>query len=56
MIVKHIELKKNLKDNINYYLLYGANIGLIEENIDHVFKPNFSKNIFQHFGLDVDET
>ena len=48
MIVKHFELKKNLKDNINYYLLYGANIGLIEENIDHVFKPNFSKNIFYY--------
>ncbi len=48
MIVKHFELKKNLKDNIHYYLLYGANSGLIEENIDHIFKSNFSKNIFYY--------
>ena len=41
MIVKSHELKKNINKNINYYLLYGNNSGLIEENINNVLKPNF---------------
>lgn len=48
MIIKHFEIKNYLKKNINFYLLYGANIGLIEENIDNIFKINFSKNIFYY--------
>jgi DNA polymerase III subunit delta len=45
MIVKHFDLKKKLKNNINFYLLYGQNTGLIEETIDEILKPNFSQNI-----------
>ena len=48
MIVKHFEIKNNLKKNINYYLLYGVNSGLIEESINNIFKLNFSKNIFYY--------
>jgi len=48
MIVKHYELKNNLKKNVNYFLLYGQNIGLIEELIDKNLKPFFSKNIFKY--------
>ena len=48
MIVKFFDLKKNLKDNINFYLLYGLNSGLIEETIDNTLKPNLSINIFNY--------
>ena len=43
MIVKFFNLKENLKDNINFYLLYGSNSGLIEETTNNILKPNFSK-------------
>ena len=48
MIVKFFELNKNIKKNTNFYLLYGPNIGLIEETLDNNFKPIFSKNIFNY--------
>jgi DNA polymerase III subunit delta len=48
MIIKYFDLKKNLKKNINFYLLYGLNIGLIEETINYALKPIFSKNIFNY--------
>jgi DNA polymerase III subunit delta len=48
MIVKYFDLKKNLKKNINLYLLYGSNSGLIEETIENVFKPDFSNNIYHY--------
>ncbi len=48
MIVKHYELKNNLKRKINYFLFYGQNNGLIEELIDKDLKPIFSKNIFKY--------
>ena len=48
MIIKHYELKNNLKDKNNYFLLYGHNNGLIEEIIDKDLKPIFSKNIFKY--------
>ena len=53
MILKHFELKNNLQKKINYYLLYGPNTGLIEEKIDTVFKPAFSKNVRQYEESDV---
>ena len=48
MIVKFFDLKKNLKNNINFYLLYGQNSGLIEETIDDTLKPSLSINIFNY--------
>ncbi len=48
MIIKHYELKKNLKGKNNFFLLYGHNSGLIEEIIDKDLKPIFSKNIFKY--------
>ena len=48
MIIKHYELKNNLKVKNNYFLLYGQNSGLIEEIIDKDLKPIFSKNIFKY--------
>ena len=48
MIIKSFDLKKNLKKNINFYLLYGPNSGLIEDTINQVLKPNFSKNVYNY--------
>ncbi len=48
MIVKYFDLKKELKKNSNFYLLYGPNSGLIEETINNTLKPNFSKNLYYH--------
>tara|TARA_B100000401_G_scaffold415863_1_gene337762 strand:- start:284 stop:1279 length:996 start_codon:yes stop_codon:yes gene_type:complete len=46
MIVKYFDLKKEIKKNNNFYLLYGQNSGLIEETINDTLKPNFSKNLY----------
>ncbi len=48
MIIKHYELRNNLKGKSNYFLLYGQNSGLIEEIIDKDLKPIFPKNIFKY--------
>ena len=48
MIIKNFDLKKNLNKNVNLFLLYGPNNGLIEETIDKILKPNFSKNIYNY--------
>ena len=48
MIVKYFDLKKEIKKNNNFYLLYGPNSGLIEETINNTLKPNFSKNLFYY--------
>ena len=48
MIVKYFDLNKKLKDKINFYLLYGQNSGLIDETINLILKPIFSKNIFYY--------
>ena len=53
MIVKYFDLKKTLKNEINLYLLYGSNTGLIEETINNTFKPNLSKNIFYYEESEV---
>ncbi len=48
MIVRQRDLSKNLNSNICYYLLYGPNSGLIEETVNEVLKPNFTKNILNY--------
>ena len=48
MIVKYFDLKKEIKKNNNFYLLYGPNSGLIEETINNILKPNFSKNLYYY--------
>jgi len=45
MLIKSYELKTFKIKNIDYYLFYGPNTGLIEETINKVFKPYFPKNI-----------
>ena len=48
MIVRDRDLSKSLKIDIDFYLLYGQNTGLIEETINNILKPNFPKNIFNY--------
>lgn len=48
MIVKYFNLGKNFNTEINIYLLYGSNIGLIEDTINKILKPKFSSNIFNY--------
>jgi DNA polymerase III subunit delta len=48
MIIKQYDLKKNITQNVNFFLLYGPNTGLIEETINHILKPNLSKNVFYY--------
>jgi len=55
MIVKNFELKKKLSQNIDYFLLYGPNTGLINETIEKDLKPVFSNNIFRYDQLDITE-
>ena len=47
MIVKSLDLKKNLKNSKNF-LLYGINTGLIDQIINDTLKPSFSKNIYNY--------
>ncbi|MDB9746804.1 DNA polymerase III subunit delta [Candidatus Pelagibacter sp.] len=53
MIIKYFNLKKSLEDQNNFYLLYGKNTGLIEDTINEVLKPIFSKNIFYYDELEI---
>ena len=48
MLIKVNELKRFKKDSINFYLFHGPNTGLIEETINKLFKPIFSKNIISY--------
>ena len=48
MIIKFHDLIKINKNNFNFFLFYGSNVGLIEETIDKHFKPIFSKNIISY--------
>jgi DNA polymerase-3 subunit delta len=48
MIVKYFDLKNKIQNKIDYYLFYGPNTGLMEEIINEIFKPNFTKNIINY--------
>ena len=39
---------KDKKETRNFYLFYGSNIGQIEEVINNMLKPKFSKNIYNY--------
>ena len=53
MQIKVHEIKKFKIEEINYYLLYGENSGFIEETINKIFKPKFSKNIFNFEEFEI---
>ena len=39
MIVKYFDLKKKNIEKTNFFLLYGNNLGLIQEKIEKILKP-----------------
>ena len=53
MLIKLNELINFKKENINFYLLYGPNTGLIEETINKYFKPIYSRNIINYDETDL---
>lgn len=53
MLIKSYELKKLEKNNFDYYLFYGPNIGLIENTINNIFKPIFTKNIINYDEAEI---
>lgn len=53
MLIKSSELKSFKIQNINYYLFYGPNSGLIEETISKIFKPTFPKNIINYDETEI---
>ncbi len=53
MIIKHFNLKAYLDKKISFYLLYGQNIGLIEETIKNIIKPKFSNNIYYYDETEI---
>lgn len=53
MIIKQFDLKKNIIREINFFLLYGKNTGLIEDTIKNSLKPILPKNIFNYEENDI---
>ena len=53
MILKSYDLKNNLKEKFNIYLLYGQNSDLIEEVIEKNLKPITSKNIYNYEETEI---
>jgi len=52
MICKHFEIK-NFSKKTSLFLLYGENIGLIEDTINENLKPIFSKNVYNYDELEL---
>ena len=48
MIVKSFELTKMKLDNYKFYLFYGDNEGLKEENIKNLFEKNYQNKIYRY--------
>ena len=48
MILKSFELSKLKLDNFNFYLFYGDNEGLKEENIKNLFEKNYLNKIHRY--------
>jgi DNA polymerase-3 subunit delta len=53
MITKYYDLKKINKNDLDYFLFYGPNIGLIEETINNTLKPIFSSNIYNYDEVEI---
>jgi DNA polymerase-3 subunit delta len=53
MLIKSHELKNFKIKNTDFYLFYGPNTGLIEETINKIFKPIFTKNIINYDEADL---
>ena len=52
MIIKYYELKKNLKRDVNIFLFYGPNTGLIEELIKETMR-SYSENLYNYSESEI---
>tara|TARA_Y100000768_G_C23902121_1_gene645666 strand:+ start:205 stop:1191 length:987 start_codon:yes stop_codon:yes gene_type:complete len=48
MILKSFDLQRNLVNPQKFYLLYGSNIGQIEDTINNIIKPKLTKNVHNY--------
>jgi DNA polymerase-3 subunit delta len=53
MLIKSHELKNFQIKDTDFYLFYGPNAGLIEETINKIFKPIFTKNTIKYDEADL---
>jgi DNA polymerase-3 subunit delta len=53
MLIKSHELKNFKIKDTDFYLFHGPNTGLIEETINKIFKPIFTKNIINYDEADL---
>ena len=53
MIVKYFDLKKKNIDQNNFFLLYGNNLGLIQETIEKTLVPKLPKNHFKYEETEI---
>ena len=56
MILKSFELNKIKLDNYKFYLFYGDNEGLKEENIKNLFEKNYQDKNEKDFILKISST
>tara|TARA_B100001057_G_scaffold326321_1_gene326537 strand:+ start:2868 stop:3863 length:996 start_codon:yes stop_codon:yes gene_type:complete len=55
MIIKHYDLKKKITLKDKFFLLYGDNIGLIEDTIKFSLKPILPKKVFRYEEREIIE-
>ena len=48
MIIKNFELKKKISYESKYFLLYGNNLGFVEESIEKDIKPNIKGEVYNY--------
>ena len=48
MILKSFEIRKLKLNNYKFYLFYGDNDGLKEENIKNLFEKNYTDKIYRY--------
>ena len=53
MIVKYFDLKKKNIEKTNFFLLYGNNLGHIQETIEKILKPKLSKNLYKYDEAEI---
>ena len=53
MIVKYFDLKKKNIEKTNFFLLYGNNLGLIQETIEKILKPKLPKNHYKYDETEI---
>ena len=53
MIVKYFALKNRNLEKTNFFLLYGNNLGLIEETIEKILKPKLPKNLYKYEETEI---